>query len=333
MAITNKSSFAFLVLAYNHQKYILEHLESIKYLVQKYADSIHVDLIVNDDFSKDQTRSLVDAWLDLHGHLFRHVTKIYNSKNLGTCGSVQNMLDHMVADRCKLTAGDDVYSFENIFELSKFDSEVAMASGRALYLFEDKLVLNKRSNYLITATHVIYQNDTLLHRLKHWSYINTPNLLYATKCLMHPAVRSYLKNFDIVEDWPLQIAIARQFPSRKFKLDNNIWVYYRRTIGSAYIVANKRFVEDKKNIYRDLINLEISWVERFRLRSRLFCFGFENKIIKNILNVDAYFFVVSLIININKIFNYKIQIDLNSHKEHYDQIKKNASKFLINAHV
>ena len=94
-----RPSFAFLVVTSNHQDYILEHLESIKYLVQTHGADIDVDVIVNDDCSKDQTRSLVDWWLQINAGLFRHVKTLYNPKNLGTCASVNNMLTHVVADR------------------------------------------------------------------------------------------------------------------------------------------------------------------------------------------------------------------------------------------
>ena len=82
MHANTKPSFAFLVVTYNHQDYILEHLESIKYLVQTYGTAWDVDLIVNDDASRDQTRTLVDRWLAVHTPMFRHVRTLYNDKNI-----------------------------------------------------------------------------------------------------------------------------------------------------------------------------------------------------------------------------------------------------------
>jgi glycosyltransferase involved in cell wall biosynthesis len=321
-----RPSFAFLVVTYNHQDYILEHLESIKYLVQTHGAGIDVDVIVNDDCSKDQTRILVDSWLQINAGLFRHVKTLYNPKNLGTCASVNNMLTHVVADRCKLTAGDDVYSFENIFELTKHDSDVAIVSGRALYLLGDALGVDRRSNALTTATQVIYQNDSLLHRFKHFSYNNAPNLQYSTECLLHPKVRAHLQRFDVTEDWPLQVAIARQFPERRFKLINEVLVYYRRTAGSTYIVANQRFVKDKIMMYDDLIQNEDNWIERVRLVSRQLCFNINGKILKKILNLDLYFFAASSIISINKIYllNAAIRMNQDQHREHYANIKYSA---------
>ena len=58
--MSNKSkSFAFLVLCHNQEDYIIEHLESIKYLSLKYGDNIDIDIIINDDFSNDSSPKLI----------------------------------------------------------------------------------------------------------------------------------------------------------------------------------------------------------------------------------------------------------------------------------
>lgn len=325
-----RPSFAFLVVTYNHQDYILEHLESIKYLVHTHGAGIDVDVIVNDDCSKDQTRSLVDSWLQINAGLFRHVKTIYNPKNLGTCASVNNMITHVVADRCKLTAGDDVYSFENIFELTNHDSDVAMVSGRVLYLLGDALGVDRRWNALTTATQVIYQNDSLLHRFKHFSYNNAPNILYASECLLHPDVRTHLQHFDVTEDWPLQVAIARQFPDRRFQLIDKVLVYYRRTAGSTFIVANKRFIADKIKMYDDLITKENNWIGSVRLISRRFSFNLNGKILKKILNLDLYFFVISSVMSLKNIYSCHaaVKMDVDKHKKHYILIKQSVKNMV-----
>jgi glycosyltransferase involved in cell wall biosynthesis len=329
MHTESKYSFAFLVITFNHQDFILEHLESIKYLVKTYGSKINVDIIINDDCSSDQTRKLVDLWLAVNKQIFRHIKTIYNQKNIGTCASVNNMLMYMKAERCKLTAGDDVYSFENIFELTKYRPDEGMLSGRALYLCGNALTNDPIANTLATVTQGIYHNNTLLHRFKHFSYNNAANLLYATECLLNLNVRKYMLQFDVVEDWPLQLAIAREFPELRFKLIDQVLVYYRRTPGSTYIIANKRFKSDKNKIYIDLINNEKSLLERIRLISRKRCFNSNNGLANKILNIDTYFFLISIIFNLNNINKYKQKIifDLELHQEHLSKIKFNSENF------
>jgi glycosyltransferase involved in cell wall biosynthesis len=325
-----KRSFAFVVITFNHQDYILEHLESIKYLVQTHGSGWDVDLIVNDDASRDQTCTLVDRWLAIHSTTFRHVKTIYNPKNLGTCASVNNALSYLVADRCKLTAGDDVYSFENIFELTAYAGDTAMVSGRALYLLGDELGVDRLANILATATQEIYQDDSLLHRFKHLSYNNAPNLLYATECLLNPKVRDFLQRFDVVEDWPLQVAIAREYPKHRLALIDQVLVYYRRTPGSTYIVANQRFVKDKLKLYTDLIQNEVSAWERLRLKSRRYCFKLQNRWANKLLNLDWYIYLASCAHKVYNIYQRENSLNLHSemHRQHYARVRLAALQFL-----
>ena len=58
------NNFSFLVFTYNHEKYIVDHLESIKYQIENYGIAIDVDLLINDDGSSDQTVHIVDSWIN-----------------------------------------------------------------------------------------------------------------------------------------------------------------------------------------------------------------------------------------------------------------------------
>ena len=240
------------------------------------------------------------------------------------------MLSLMAADHCKITAGDDVYSFQNIFEIANYSTNVAILSGRPLYLLGNKLALDAVSNSLATATQVIYEYDSLYHRFKHFSINNAPNILYATDCLLNQGVQEYLRRFDVTEDWPLQVAIARYYPDRKFQLVDQVFVYYRRTLGSTYIVANQRFVRDKIKIYEDLIHHEDSLIEKIRLASRKICFKINNRWLNKLLNIDFYFFALSMAWNMQAIAaqNKLICICVSEHQLHYDKIKEKAAAFL-----
>lgn len=325
----SRPSFAFLVVTYNHQNYILEHLESIKYLVDCFAAEINVDLVVSDDCSRDKTQSIIDAWLVRNAGLFRNVKTIYNSANIGTCKSVENLLSALTAERCKITAGDDVYSFENIFALTKHSDSIAMVSGRALYLTDQYLRLDRRSSLLAAASQSIYKHDPLIHRFKHLSYTNAPNLFYATDCLLHPSVRSYLTGFDVTEDWPLQIAIARHFPTRGLCFLDEVLVYYRRTAGSTYLSASSRFVRDKLKIYDDLIGKESNFIERLRLQSRKASFNLRSRWPSRMINLDYYFFFANFLWRVNEIRTAaRLRgVDLERHQRHYVSVRNRARHF------
>lgn len=324
----SRPSFAFIVLTYNHQDYILEHLESIKYLVKQYGKNIDIDLLINDDGSKDKTKKLVDNWLRLNGGYFRSTKAIFNLKNIGTCESLDNLLSHINAEECKITAGDDVYSFENIFLASKFNPNDSIISGRPLLLIKENLLINRLSSILATASNIIYKNKKLIQRFKHLSFNNAPNMIYSTNALLNPAVREYLRKFKVTEDWPIQIKISQQFPEMQLRQIDKILVYYRRTTGSTYLIDNQRFNKDKIQIYNDLINMEKKWIERIRLQNRKFCYESKNRMVNKILNIDFYLFSFSFLLNIITIISNEIKINyqIKNHQTHYREIHKIANK-------
>lgn len=64
------NEFTFCVLSYNHEKYILETLESIKFLVKNYGGKLKINLIIGDDCSDDNTAAIIDFWLQKNRVLF-----------------------------------------------------------------------------------------------------------------------------------------------------------------------------------------------------------------------------------------------------------------------
>jgi glycosyltransferase involved in cell wall biosynthesis len=326
MANKPRDSFAFIVIAYNHEEYILEHLESIKFQVVTYGANLDVDVIVNDDCSQDKTRALIDRWFATNRDLFKNVEFIYNPKNLGTSASVANALDHMTTARCKLTAGDDVYSYENIFDLSHCAPDVSMLTGRVLYLYGSDVQFHAFSNHFETATQAVYEKAVPLYRFKHYSFTNAPNLVYSVKCLMDRKVRDYLKLFDVVEDWPIQVAIAREYPALRVELIDNVLVYYRRTKHSTYIVANERFLQDKERVYDDLITAENGIIEKLRLLSRKKALRRKASMVSRLINIDTYFFILSVLTKAMQIYRRtkNHSIDLFRHRDHYMRIRQSA---------
>jgi len=328
MEIKNKDTFAFLVLVYNQEQYIIEHLESIKYLIIKYAKDIEVDLLINDDFSRDNSTKFIDCWLEHNEQLFRSIIKIYNTKNLGTSKSVYNLLKLNTANKCKITAADDVYSFENIFIPEAYSRNIAIQSGFPITLIDEELSNNNFSNFLQIASYEIYKKSKLLNRFKHFSLNNAPNMFYEVRCLQNINVLNFLQTFDVIEDWPIQLQITREFPNLKFELIDKVFVYYRRTLGSTYIVANNRFIADKTNIYNDLLKSEDKYFEKLRLYIRKLCFVSQNKLVNIVLNIDFYIFMLKILFNFNRIVKkfFKLNLNFELHQIHYRYIKELSAK-------
>ena len=202
------SQFTFCVLVYNHQEYILEHLESIKFLIEKYGEDVTCNIIINDDCSKDKSCALVDAWLSDNDNLFGEVVKLYNTSNVGTCTSLVNIAEKIRTKHCKITAGDDVYSFHDIFSFVSSYSEYDLLSGIPIRVIDGKVEISSFEVFNYFASDIVYKSASLTDRLINVSVVSAPNMFYSTKYLKDVEILNFISKFDVVEDWPFQIAIS-----------------------------------------------------------------------------------------------------------------------------
>lgn len=323
------NSFAFFVLAYNHEKYIIEHLESIKYLVKRHGADIKFQLIVSDDASIDITTTLIDLWLEENGGLFFDVVRYYSVSNIGTCLSVKNGLGFLQAEYCKITAGDDVYSFVNLFRSVSMYGSNDILSGIPLSLVEGKLKKNRFDILNMIASDLIYKESLLIERFKWIHLMNAPNIIYKIKYLKNQEVLNFIARFDVVEDWPLQIAIAECNPNAKYFLNDEVFVYYRRTLGSTYLVASDRFIKDQIDIFEYLLKNETSFFKKIVLKNRLFCFLSHSKLVKRYMNLARWVYVFKFFINLLSIYKRtnSLKIDVSKHRAHIQYIQDNALIF------
>jgi hypothetical protein len=326
----NKSkSFAFLVLCRNHEDYIIEHLESIKFLSLKYGHNIDIDIIINDDFSNDSSPELIKTWLSKNKKVFRNIKTIFSTKRIGTCKSVIYLLDNLKAQACKLTAADDVYSYENIFKYSFLQHDVGITSGLHIKLINGILKKNIFEIFSVYCSFFIYKKF-ISYKFKLASHVNAPNSIYNIKFLNTSKIKRLLSQFELCEDWPIQISISESQPTIKFNLIDKIFVYYRRTSNSVYIQFKKRFLNDKIKIFKYLINKEKSKFVKIILINRLFFLKFYNfYIIKYLFNISYYIYIFSSLLvlysTLKKLFS--LNISMKKHIKHYEKIKLSSIKF------
>lgn len=321
-------NYSFLVLSYNHEKYIIEHLESIKYQVEYFGSDKKIKLIVNDDASKDNSVFLIEKWLEKNKCFFEQVVILKNEKNIGTCHSVTNMISHVGESFFKITAGDDVYSCENIFELMDLSKDIDIVSGFPLYLFAQDIYIDKFIIKCMIASNLIYAGKSLLHRFKSITFDNAPNACYKKEYFKSNSTIDFLNMFDVTEDWPIQISIARANASAESSLLEKCFVLYRRTEGSTYLVASSRFVIDKNKIYKNLIN-DSSFFEKIFLKNRRFAFNFGKY--GRFFNISLYIFFVKYLCNIKVINNRFREVNINMVKinSHYALIKKRSKSYEV----
>jgi len=326
--LVSKKSFSFIVLAFNHENYIIEHLESIKYQVQHFGEAFDVAIIINDDYSSDKTKELVDKWLSLNHDLFFKIYKLYNDENIGTCKSLCNALNKLDSQYCKITAGDDVYSSENIFELVGLVDDFDIVSGLPVRLVDKLLYKDHGEIFNTIATDTLYKKKPFNRRVEGINFINAPNAMYSVKHLKNPSLMEFLNSFDVVEDWPLQIFISDTENAKCQTVDKS-YVYYRRTSGSTFLVASARFRVDVLAIYSFLIEKQTNFFKKMLLRNRRFCFLLDSRILKKIFNLSIYLYVMNVFLYLPavmyRLLNLKINID--EYSKHYLEILNNVNSF------
>lgn len=322
-----KTGFTFVTLTFNHENYILEHLESIKFQVTNYGFDYSVDLIISDDCSKDETVDLIKKWCHHNSAFFNDIKIIENLKNLGTCHNFTNTWNYISNNYYKISAGDDLFSNENIFKWSKETNKHDIISFMPLYLIDKKIKYNYLTILGIISSNTIYKSFS--DRIRSLNVINAPSLFYTNKILNNKIIFDFIHEFQLTEDLPLQLKMAEQFKSLNFSQKNNVIVYYRRTSNSTYIIKNKNFNEDKVKIYKYLIKTEQNIFRRLLIKNRLFCFNLNNRFLKIVLNLNYYKYGFSCIFSARKIYSeFKtINIELERHQFHYDLIRNNVIQF------
>lgn len=318
--------FTFCVLAYNHSQYIIEHLESIKFQVLNYGANIDCSIIINDDASKDDTVELIEKWFSKNDTIFKHISKIYNKVNIGTCKAVINFSDNLKTRYFKITAGDDVYSSTNIFEFVSKNDNHSIFSGIPLRLIDGVVSVSFFETFNYLASDYIYENSNLIERLSNVSIVNAPNLFYSERDLKNPKIIEFLKQFDLVEDWSLQIAIAVNDKSSNIFSSNTNIVLYRRTCGSAYLIASSRVEKDNIKVFDYLIDYYKNSNKPLKvimLKNRKYLYIKSNKYLKYLFDFQRFIYFFKLIWVFPIILKKYFSLRLNVKKEqlYYDKLR------------
>jgi glycosyltransferase involved in cell wall biosynthesis len=294
--LNNSNYYSFVTLTYNHQKYIIEHLESIKYQILTYGSSLNIDLIVADDHSTDNTVFLINQWIKRNYSLFNSVIILENSFNQGTCANYVKAIKAVKSHYFKVLAGDDLYAYSNIFSLLSRVDDNSFVSGLPLILKDDSLELSKKMIFNLVSTSIIYK-DNFKKAMRLFSSIHTPSLAYSKEFFDNNEVNKFIKKYSIVEDFAMQIIVSELNPKVRYVLLPCVFVYYRRTNNSAYIIKNDKFLTDKRRLYIFLAKKEKSFINRILLYNRIFCLKINNRFLKIILNLNSYIYFFHYIQN------------------------------------
>jgi len=318
--------FTFVVITYNHEAYVLEHLESIAFQIREHGQGFTFQLIVADDASKDQTLALVRHWVDRHAELFADVQIHTQATNQGTCHNYTKVWPHVRGDLCKLTAGDDVYSCENLLAEWRRLQDHDMSSGYPLHLIDGQLSWPSFFNLNMVASNRIYGRGDYMKRLLGISFNHTPSIMFSTRVLRDDAIRDFVRGFAVTEDYPMHVKMAERFAPLSFAQSPLVHIYYRRTAGSTYLVRSASFDKDKLAIFAYLRDHVARGMERLLMRNRMFCYRLRSPWARRLLNLNYLVYAARLALNGLGVWRDYAQLtpELEKHRRHYQTLRSRA---------
>jgi alpha-1,3-rhamnosyltransferase len=130
--------------SYNHEKYIVECLESIHNL-----DYPRLELLISDDCSRDQTFTIAEHWIGNHRSRFERVQIVRQESNLGIAGNLQFLFDDACGQYVAPIASDDLFVASAIthrVRILQKNRKIDAIFGTAQFISESGVLIRK--NYI-----------------------------------------------------------------------------------------------------------------------------------------------------------------------------------------
>lgn len=200
------------VTSYNSAAYIIETLESV--YNQTYQE---IELLISDDFSKDDTVKKVEEWIaqDRVKNRFSRIELITVPHNTGVSANCNRCISHSQSDWIKLIAGDDILLPNCIEDNMRFVSENPEAhiifSQVKLYedTFEEKNYIKSiPRQYPDNLMHSSFAAEDQFKILLIGDRIQyTPSYFFNRKAIQK--VGGYDETNRLVEDYPMWLKLTR----------------------------------------------------------------------------------------------------------------------------
>lgn len=212
-----------IVLCYNQARFVVECLEAVK--AQDYPN---LELIINDDASKDDSVAVIDEWL-AKNNISHHFLK--NKTNQGICRSLNNSFKIARGKYVSGIAADDVWL------PGKFRTQVELLEGlpnRVGVVYSDALQMDENGKLL---------PEKFIHAHRHFDTMPAGNLqkiLWENNFIPAMTTLTRRECFDRVgpydsdlffEDWDMWLRISRSY---EFVYSDQVSAKYR-LVGASMV--------------------------------------------------------------------------------------------------
>lgn len=224
------------VASYNNEAYILETLNSI--VSQTYNDW---ELIIVDDFSKDNSVHIIEEWIKLHKNY--KILFIKNPANNGVCKVLNAIILNANGYYLSTIGSDDIYVDDKIEQqvnaMLNVSSDVAMCYSSVLKIDENGGLINNGETL---------PNKSVIHEGHIFVDLLESNFIPAISHLTKLDVLKKLNGFDeglTFEDWDMWLRVAKDF---KIIYVPMISAKYRIVSTSAWNTRSVKFYESTNHL-------------------------------------------------------------------------------------
>lgn len=243
-----------IVITFNQEDKILRCLNSILL-----SETGHLELIVADDCSSDNTPNLVDRWLSEKGSEFLTTSFIKRKINLGTVANICDAIAASHGQFIKLIAGDDWFCegaldyFFHLVSSSSFDaafSPVLIAledDSKNVELTGARLEASKKENFFSLSSQEQFNILSVIDVLP------APGAFFSRRYWDRINLERY--GFKISEDWPMWI-LGSLYEMKFIKISHPLVVYLQHKKSVTQDItkpAYKTGIQDTLKMYRDIV--------------------------------------------------------------------------------
>lgn len=205
MEITSQCSLVSVaVISYNSADYILETLESIK--AQTYD---HIELIVSDDCSSDDTIEVCRNWIEDNKSRFVDARIVESPVNTGQSGNYNRAFDACNGEWIKEIDGDDKLlpnCIDSFIEYTKVHTDAMYIFGKTHCFGADTVTCQKKENFFDYSMFLRPSSEQLHYLLYEGNFIPSIASFYNRNYIQSLGFRND-ERIPLIEDYPKWIRL------------------------------------------------------------------------------------------------------------------------------
>jgi glycosyltransferase involved in cell wall biosynthesis len=253
-----------LVPSYNHEKYVIECLESIRGLNYR-----RLELILSDDCSPDSTFELAEQWEKANVDRFERTLVVQQEKNLGIVRNLQFLFDSAQGDYLAYIASDDAFVASAITDRVKLferNPDVDAVFGNAQLISESGSDLEEQGIPKRLARGLSIPG-LMVSSLILTPFLPGPLMMLRREAIFEGGSLGLLPNDVRIEDWYIYLRMAIR---GRLRYTNEVVAKYRimQTSLSRSPSQRKSMIEGAIHV-DSMFRYHLTGVNRFLLETRI----------------------------------------------------------------